>query len=153
LHRCTVPRNVVIDLGPDLDDPAIGRDKEGLPIGELHLLVGHNRDAVGIDDLVVRVGEEFEADGILRAPGLMIFYSVDTHTEDDGVQGVILRDVTLEAVGLKSAALGLVLWIEVEDDPLTFVVCEADRLVFLRGQGEVGFLQLQPGLCLLLYGP
>ena len=117
-----MPRNVVIDLGPDLDDLAIGRDKEGLPIGELHLLVGHKRDAVGIDDLVVRVGEEFEAEGILRAPGLMIFYSVDTHTEDDGVQGVILRDVTLEAVGLKSAALGLVLWIEVEDDPLTLVV-------------------------------
>jgi hypothetical protein len=117
-----VPRNVVIDVGPDLDDLAIGRDKEGLPIGELHLLVVHKRDAVGIDDLVVRVGEEFEAEGILRAPGLMIFYSIDTHTEDDGVQGVILRDVTLEAVGLKSAALGLVLWIEVEDDPLTLVV-------------------------------
>jgi len=62
------------------------------------------------------------AEVILQAPGLMIFHSVDAHTEDDGVQGVILRDVTLEAVGLKSAALGLVLWIEVEDDPLTLVV-------------------------------
>jgi hypothetical protein len=53
----------------------------------------------------------------------MIFYSVDAYTEDDGVQGVILRDVTLEAVGLAGTALGLVLWVEVEDDPLTLVVC------------------------------
>jgi hypothetical protein len=48
------------------------------------------RRSLAIDHLVVRVGEEFEAEGILRAPGLMIFYSVDTDTEDDGVQGVIL---------------------------------------------------------------
>ena len=83
----------------------------------------------------------------------MIFYSIDTHTEDDGVQGVILRDVTLEAVSLKRAALGLVLWIEVGDDPLTLLVCEADRPVLLRGQGESWVLQ--PGLCLLplLHGP
>jgi hypothetical protein len=79
---------------------------------------------------MVRVGEEFEAEGILRTPGLMIFYCVDTHTEDDGVQGVTLRDVTLEAMGFKSTIFGLVLWIDVEDDPLTLVVCEADRLVF-----------------------
>jgi hypothetical protein len=115
-----VPRNVGIDLGPDLDDLTVGRDEEGLPIGELHLLVGHKRDAVGIDDLVVRVGEEFEAEGILRAPGLMIFYSVDAYTEDDGVQGVILRDVTLEAVSLEGTALGLVLWVEVEDGRSTY---------------------------------
>ena len=36
------------------------------------------------------------------------------------------------------AAGGLVLRVEVEDDPLALVVGEADGLVFLRGQGEVG---------------
>jgi hypothetical protein len=54
---------------------------------------------------VIRIGEEFEAEGILRRPRLMIFYNVDTHAEEDGVQGIILRDVTLEAVSLEGAAL------------------------------------------------
>ena len=41
-------------------------------------------------------------------------------------------------MSLEGTALGLVLWVEVEDDPLTLVVCEADGLVFLRVQGKVG---------------
>jgi hypothetical protein len=135
---CAVPLNVGINLGPDLDDLAVGGDEECLAAGVLHLFVGHKRDTVGLDDLVVRVGKELEAEGILRAPGLMVFDGVDADTEDDCVQGVILRHVALEAVGLEGAAGGLVLGVEVEDDPLAFVVGEADGLVFLGGQGEVG---------------
>src|SRR6266403_2062054 len=55
--------DVGINLLPDLDDLAGGRDEEGVAGGELHVPVGHERDTVGVDDFVVGVGEELEAEG------------------------------------------------------------------------------------------
>jgi hypothetical protein len=130
--------DVGIDLLPDLDDLAGGRDEEGLALCELHVSVGHERDTVGIDDLVIGIGEKFEAEGVLGAPCLVTLDGVEADAEDDGVQGVVLGHVTLEVVGLDGAACGLVLRVEVKDDPLALVVAEADGLVFLGGQGEVG---------------
>ncbi len=95
-------------------------------------------NTVGVDDLVVGVGKELEAEGVFRAPCLVAFDGVEADAEDDRVEGVILGHVALEVVGFDGASLGLVLRVEVEDDPLAFVVGEADGLVFLRGQGEVG---------------
>jgi hypothetical protein len=130
--------DVGIDLLPVLDDLAGGRDEEGLALGELHVSVGHDGNTVGVDDLVVGVSQELEAEGILGAPRLVAFDGVEADAEYDRVQGVVLGHVTLEVVGLDGAACRLVLGVEVEDDPLAFVVAEADGLIFLRGQGEVG---------------
>jgi hypothetical protein len=131
---------VVLDVlhVPDLDYLALGGDEEGFAVGELRNAEVFDGDAVGIDDFVVWVGEELEAEGIFRAPGLVAFDGVEADAEDDRVGGVILGDVALEVVSLDGAAGGLVLGVEVEDDPLALVVGEADGLVFLRGQGEVG---------------
>ena len=123
--------DVGIDLLPDLDDLAGGRDEEGVTGRKLHVSVSHEGDAVGVDDLVVGVGEEFEAERVFRAPGLVSFDGVEADAEDDCVEGVIPGHVALEVVGLDGAALGLVLGVEVEDDPLALVVGEADGLVFL----------------------
>jgi hypothetical protein len=130
--------DVGIDLLPHFDDLALGRDEEGVAAGILGVAVGHEGDAVLVDDLVVGVGQEFEAEGVFGAPGFVAFDGVEADAEDDCVGGVILRHVALEAVGLDGAAGGLVLGVEVEDNPLAFVVGEADGLVFLRGQSEVG---------------
>jgi hypothetical protein len=130
--------NVGIDLLPDLDDLAFGGDEEGVAGGELHLATGHDGDAVGIDDFVVGVGEHLEVEGVLGAPGFVALDGIEADAEDDGVEGVVLIEVTLEVVGLDGATLGLVLGVEVEDDPLAFEVGEADGLVFLGGQSKVG---------------
>jgi len=130
--------DVGIDLLPDLDDLAGGRDEEGVAGGKLHVSMGHERDTVGVDNLMVGVGEELEAEGVFRAPRFVAFNGVEAYAEDDCVEGVVLGHVALEVVGFDGATLGLVLGVEVEDDPLAFVVGEADGLVFLRGQGEVG---------------
>ena len=111
-----------IDLFPDLDDLAVRRDEEGLAVGELHNTIVFDGDTVGVDDFVVRVGEEFEAEGVLGAPGLVAFDGVEADAQDDCVQGIILRHVALEAMGLDGAAGGLVLGVEVENDPFSFVV-------------------------------
>jgi hypothetical protein len=131
---------VVLDVlhVPDLDDLAVGGDQEGLAVGELHDAVVFDGDAIGVNDFVVGIGEELEAEGVLRTPGLVAFDGVEADAEDDGVGSVILGEVALEVVGFDGAAGGLVLGVEVEDDPLALVVGEADRLVFLGGQGEVG---------------
>ncbi len=123
---------------PDLDDLTVGGDEEGFAVGELRNAEVFDGNAVGIDDFVVGVGEELEAEGILRAPGFVAFDGVEADAEDDRVGRVILGDVALEVVSFDGAAGGLVLGVEVEDNPLAFVVGEADGLVFLRGQGEVG---------------
>ena len=123
---------------PDLHDLAVWGDQEGFAVGKLHDAIVFDRNTIGVDDFVVRVGEEFEAKGILRAPGLVAFHRVEADAEDDGVGRVIFGDVTLEVMSFDGASGGLVLRVEVEDDPLSFVVGEADGLVFLRGQGEVG---------------
>jgi hypothetical protein len=68
----------------------------------------------------------------------MTFDGVEADAEDDSVGRIIFGDVALEVVGLDGTAGGLVLGVEVEDDPLAFVVGEADGLIFLRGQGKVG---------------
>ncbi len=130
--------DVGINLLPDLDDLAGGRDEEGVAGRVFHVSVGHERDTVGVDDLVVGVGEELEAEGVFRAPCLVAFNGIEADAEDYRVQGVVLGHVALEVVGLDGAALGLVLRVEVEDDPLALVVGEADGLVFLRRQGKVG---------------
>jgi len=131
---------VVLDVFhvPDLHNLAVRRDEEGFAVGELGDAVVLDGNTVGIDDLVVWVGEELKAEGVLRAPGLVAFDGVEADAEDDGVGSVILGDVALEVVGFDGAAGGLVLGVEVEDDPLALVVGEADGLVFLGGQGEVG---------------
>ena len=130
--------DVGIDLLPYLDDFAVGGDEEGFAVGKLHDAVVLDGNTVLVDDFVVGVGKELEAEGVFRAPGLVAFDGVEADAEDDGVQGVILRHVALEAMGLDGAACGLVLRVEVEDDPFALVVGEADGFVFLRGQGEVG---------------
>jgi len=130
--------DVGIDLLPDLDDLAAGRDEEGIAGGVLHISVGHNGDTVCVDDFVVRVGEELEAEGVFGAPCFVVFHGVEADAEDDCVQSVILCHIALEVVGLDGAALGLVLGVEVENDPLALEVGEADHLVFLRRQGKVG---------------
>jgi len=56
--------DVGIDLFPDLGDLAGRRDEEGIAGRKLHVAVGHEGDAIGIDDFVVGVGEEFEAEGV-----------------------------------------------------------------------------------------
>jgi hypothetical protein len=131
---------VVLDVlhVPDLDDLAVRGDEEGFAVGELGNAVVFDGDTVGVDHFVVGVGEELEAEGVLRAPGFVAFDGVKADAEDDRVGGVILGDVALEVVGFDGAAGGLVLGVEVEDDPLALVVGEADGLVFLGGQGEVG---------------
>jgi hypothetical protein len=130
--------DVGIDLLPDLDDLAVGRDEEGVTGGELHVSVGHQGHAVGIDDFMVGVGEHLEVEGVLGAPGFVAFDGIEADTEDDGVEGMILIEVALEVVGFNGASLGLIFGVEVENHPLAFEVAEADGLVFLRGQGEVG---------------
>ena len=127
-----------IDLLPYFDDFALGGDEEGIAAGIFGVAVGHEGDAVLVDYLVVGVGEELEAEGVLGAPGFVAFDGVEADAENDRVECVILGHVALEAVGLDGAAGSLVLGVEVENDPLAFVVGEADGLVFLRGQSEVG---------------
>jgi len=127
-----------IDLLPDLDDLTVGRDEEGVAGGELHVAMGHDRNTIGVDHFVIGVGEHLEVEGVFRAPGFVAFDSVEADAENDGVESVVLIEVALEVMGLDGAALGLVLGIEIENDPLAFEVREADGLVFLRGQGEVG---------------
>jgi hypothetical protein len=58
---------VVLDVlyVPDLDDLALRGDKEGFAVGELHDAVVLDGNAVGIDDFVVGVSEELEAEGVL----------------------------------------------------------------------------------------
>ena len=107
---------------PDLHNLAVRRDEEGFAVGELHDAVVLDGNAVGVDDLMVGVGQEFEAEGVLGAPGLVAFDGVEADAQDDCVQGIILRHVALEAMGLDGAAGGLVLGVEVENDPFSFVV-------------------------------
>ncbi len=84
-----------------------------LPAGEmrkvsraaiLHVSVSHDGDTIGVDDFVVGVGEEFEAEGVLGAPGFVAFDGVEADAEDDCVEGVVLVHVALEVVGLDGAA-------------------------------------------------
>ena len=129
---------VYLDVGPELDDLAGRGDEVGLAAGELHGAHAVDGDAILVDDFMVGIGEEFEAEGIFGAPGFVSFHGVEGDAEDDGVGGVVLGLVALEVMGLDGATLGLVLGVEVEDDPLALVVGEGDGLVFLGGQGEVG---------------
>ncbi len=129
---------VDLDVRPELDDLASGGDEVGLAAGELHGAHAVDGNAVLVDDFVVGIGEEFEAEGVFGAPGFVSFDGVEGDAEDDGVGGVVLGLIALEVMSLDGASLGLILGVEVEDDPLTFVVGEGDGLVFLRWQGEVG---------------
>jgi len=130
--------DVRVYLGPEFDDFAFRRDEEGLARGKLHISVGHEGDAVEIDDLMVGVGEHLEVEGVLGAPGFVVGDGVEADAEDHGIEGVIFIEVALEVVRFDGAAPGLVLGVEVEDDPFALELGEADKLVFLRGQSKVG---------------
>ena len=107
-------------------------------LAKLHAVVVHERNAVGVDDLVVGIGEQLEGERILGAEGLVALDGVERDAEDDGVQSVVLGQVALEVVSLNGAAGGHVLGIEVEDDPLALVLESEMGCVLLRGQAEVG---------------
>jgi hypothetical protein len=136
--RVVLAVEVLVNLGPDLDDLAGGGDEEGLAGGELHDAVVLDGDAVGIDDFVVRIGEELEGEALLGAEALVAVRGVEGDAENDGVGGLELIKIGLEVVGFAGASLGLVLGVEVEDDPLALVFVEGDGGVVLRGKGEVG---------------
>ena len=61
-------------------------------------------NAVGVDDLVVGVGQQLEAEGVLGAPGPVALDGVEADAEDDGVVGVVLGQVALEVVRFDGAA-------------------------------------------------
>src|SRR5579863_496510 len=124
-----------IHLGPLLDDLSAGVDKEGVAHGDGHLAEVAER-AVLIDDLVRRVSEQAEGQAFLGAELLVAIGRVDADAEDDGVVGVILGLVALEVVRLDGAALGHVLGVEVEHDPLAVEAVERDLRAILRGEGE-----------------
>ena len=123
--------DVGIDLLPNLNDLAVGRDEEGVAGGELHVTVGHDGNTVEVDDFMVGVGEHLEVEGVLGAPFFVARDGVEADAENDGIESVVLIEVALEVVSLDGASLGLILGIEVENDPLTLEVAEADGLVFL----------------------
>jgi hypothetical protein len=129
---------VGVNIGPVLDDLAVGRDEDGIALGEFVIAACGDGNAVGIDDLVVRISEELEGERVLAAEGLVAFDGVERDAKDDGVEGFILGKILLKFVSFYGATGGHVLGVEVEDDPLALVIGEADHLVFLRWQGEVG---------------
>ena len=47
---------------PVFDDLAGGRDEDGIALGEFVLTASGYGNAVGVDDLVVRIGEELEGE-------------------------------------------------------------------------------------------
>ena len=129
---------VDFDVRPELDDFASGGDEVGLAAGKLHGAHAVDGNVVLVYDFVVWIGEELEAEGIFGAPGFVSFDGIEGDTEDYGVGGVVLGLIALEVMSFDGAALGLILGVEVEDDPFAFVVGEGDWLVLLGGQGEVG---------------
>jgi hypothetical protein len=62
--------------------------------------------------------------------------AIDTDAKHDYIPLLVLRLVALKVVRLDRAAAGEVFGIEVQDDPLTAILLQADRLAFLRGEHE-----------------
>jgi hypothetical protein len=56
---------------------------------------------------------------------------VERDAQDNGIESVVFRKIALKVVGLERAAAGLVLWVEVEYNPLASVVRERDLSIFL----------------------
>jgi hypothetical protein len=87
---------------------------------------------------VVGVGQEFEVQALFGAEFFVRVDAVEAYAEDDRVVVRVFRLVDLEVVGFAGAAGGLILGIEIQDDPLAAIIVQANRRAFLRGQGEVG---------------
>jgi hypothetical protein len=120
---------------PHLHDLALGIDEKGVAVGDGHGAVVTER-AVLIHHLVLRVGEQAEGQPFLGAELLVAVGRVDADADDDRVLGLELRKVALEVMRLDRAALGHVLGIEVEHDPLALEAVEGDLRAVLRWQRE-----------------
>jgi hypothetical protein len=127
-----------LDIGPELDDLAVGGDEEGLAASELDWTHALDGDAILVDDLVFRVREELEGQALLCAEALVAVRGVEADAQHGGVECGVFVEVTLKVVGLDGAAGGLVLGVEVENDPFAFVVGEANGGIVLRRQGKAG---------------
>jgi len=127
-----------IDAGPDLGDFSGGCNEKSIAGSELVIATSGKGHAVGVDDFVVGVGEQFEGERIFGAEGFVAFDGVERDTEYDSVECVVLGQVALEVMGLNGAAAGHVFGIKVEDNPFSLVLRERYRSVFLRGQAEAG---------------
>src|SRR5690606_16378685 len=95
-------------------------------------------DAVRLGDLVVGVGEEGEGQVVFVGELAVGSDGVGADAEHRGAFGVDLLDAVADAAGLRGAAGGVILWVEVEDDLLSTEIGEADGVAVLVGQLEVG---------------
>src|ERR1039458_2825243 len=71
IQACDGAENIVamrvrIHARPHLYDLAGGRDKEGVALGKLDGAHTRQGNAVGVDDLVVGVGEQFEGERVFE---------------------------------------------------------------------------------------
>ena len=126
-----------IHASVDLYDSSSGIDQEGVACGEFHDSEVGER-SVGVGHLMLGVGEEFEIQSLLCAEVFVGIDTVEADSKNDCIALGVLRLVHLKLVGFAGSTWGLVFGIEIEDDPFSAVVFQADGRAVLRGEGEVG---------------
>ena len=129
---------VGIDPAPDLGDLARGGDEISVAGRKFVVAARGKGHAVGIDNLMVGIGEQLEGKRILGAESFVALDGIEGDAEDDGIERIVFGQIALEVVGLDGAAAGHVLGVEVKDDPLALELRERNRRVFLGRQAEVG---------------
>src|ERR1039457_249373 len=105
-----------VHFGPLLCDISFRVDEKSVAVGDLESGVVA-QGTVGIHDGVVGVGEQAEGQSLLRAELLVAVGRVHADAHNDRILRLILRQVALEVMSLKSAARSHVLGVEVEYDP------------------------------------
>ncbi len=125
------------DAGEDFSELAGRIDYEGVARRELRAVVFHHR-AIGRRYFCVRVRKQLEVQSFFRAEALVRFGRVHTHSENHGIHGRVLRQISLEVMRLESAARSKVLRIEIEHDPLAAIILEAGLITFIGGELKVG---------------
>src|SRR5262249_8458095 len=129
-----------LDLVPDVADDALLVDQEGGPLdahifAAIHALL--DPGAVGLADLAVLVGGKGEGELVLLLELVVAGDAVAAEADHHGVALAEAREAVAEAAGLRRAAGGVVLRIEVEDDLLPLQLRQADLAVAVGGQSEI----------------
>src|SRR5215216_2785525 len=151
------PRDAALDLGAerlkDLGGVAVGLDVVPGPLdtalfvdqkgGAQHPNAGLAipgllpPGAVGVHDLVVGVGQQWELEAVLVAEALVALGVVAGDADDRHAGGLEVGQVVVELARFAGAARGIVGGIEVEDDPLALEVGQRHGGAVLVGQGEL----------------
>jgi hypothetical protein len=124
-----------VDAQEDLRDLAGGINQECVSRGELHDSEVGQR-SVGTGDFVIGVREQLEIQTFLCTELLVTVDAVEANSQNNRVQFGVLGLVHLELVGFAGSTRGLILWIEIQHDPLATVIFEADGAI-LRLESEI----------------